>query len=127
VHTQRGEVLYYKDEQGLPYINLEGSAQDAAMMLVQEHVGTNEFNKGKGMSLVQKVRRNYEGYTKKEVLQAKEARRLQAMLGNPSEKDFKGMVSSNIIPNCPITLSNVTNALKIFGPDLASVCGKTVC
>jgi hypothetical protein len=126
VHTPWGEVLFYKDEQGLPYIDLEGSDQDAVMMLVQEQVGMKEFNKGKGMSLVQMVRGNYKGYTKKEVLQAKEVQRAQAMLGNPSEKDFKGMLSSNIIPTCPITRSNVTNARKIFGPDLASVHGKTV-
>ncbi len=127
VHMLQGEVRFYKDEQGLPYINLEGSDQDAAMMLVQEHVGTNEFNEGKGMSMVQTVHGNYKGCTKKEVLQAKEARRAQAMLGNPSKKDFKGMISSNIIPNCPTTHSNVTNAQKIFGPDLASIRGKTVC
>jgi hypothetical protein len=96
------------------------------MMLVQEHVGTNKFNKGKGMSLVQTVRGNYKGYTKKEVLQANEAHRVQAMLGNPSKKDFKRMVSSNIIPNCPIMCSNVTNVRKIFGPDLACIRRKTV-
>jgi hypothetical protein len=48
------------------------------------------------------------------------------MIGSPSEKDYKGMVSSNIIKNCPITVSNVTNAGNIFGPDLASVRGKIV-
>jgi hypothetical protein len=36
------------------------------------------------------------------------------------------MVSSNVIKNCPITVSNVTNARNIFGPNLASVRGKTV-
>jgi hypothetical protein len=36
------------------------------------------------------------------------------------------MVSSNIIKNCPITVSDVTNAQNIFGPDLASVQGKTM-
>ncbi len=77
-------MLFNKDEQGLPYINLEGSDQDMAMMLVQEHIGTNKLDEDKGMSLVQMVCRNYEGYTKKEVLQAKEARRVQAVLGNPS-------------------------------------------
>jgi hypothetical protein len=37
-----------------------------------------------GQILVQTVSRNYEGYTKKKVLQAREARRAQAMIGNPS-------------------------------------------
>ncbi len=48
------------------------------------------------------------------------------MIGSPSEKDYKGMVSSNIIKNCPITVSGVTNAQNIFGPDLASVQGKSM-
>jgi hypothetical protein len=48
------------------------------------------------------------------------------MLGNPSEKDFKGIESSNIILNCHITHSNVTNTQKIFEPELA-IRGKTVC
>jgi hypothetical protein len=74
-----------------------------------------------GANFVQTVRRNYEGYTKQEVLQAKAARQGQAMLGNPSEKDYQGLVSGNLINNCPIFSSNVSNAPAIFGPDLASV------
>jgi hypothetical protein len=54
-------------------------------------------------------------------MQAKEARRAQAMMGNPSEKDYKGMVSNNLIANCPINSQDVANARTIFGPDLASV------
>ena len=50
-----------------------------------------------GSSFVQMVRVNYEGYTKREVLGAKEVHRGQALLGNPSEKDYQRMVSSNMI------------------------------
>jgi hypothetical protein len=75
---------------------------------------------------VQTVRGNYEGYTKREIKQATETHKAQAMVGNPSKKDFKGMVSSHLITNCPITHTNVTNACQIFGPDLASIRGKTV-
>jgi hypothetical protein len=60
------------------------------------------------------------------VLKAKEARRTQAMMGNPSEADYKGMVSHDLIPNCPVTSSNTTNMKAIFGPDLPSVQGKMV-
>jgi hypothetical protein len=63
---------------------------------------------------------------KEDVLQAQEARQAQAMLGNPSEKDFQGMVRSNLIPNCPIAHQDISNTRQIFGPDLASVRGKTV-
>ena len=56
----------------------------------------------------------------------KEVHRAQAMMGNPSEKDCKTMVSNNLIPECPITSTDITNARAIFGPDLPSVRGKTV-
>jgi hypothetical protein len=36
------------------------------------------------------------------------------------------MVSSNMIKNCPVTLTDVANANTIFGPDLATLKGKTV-
>ena len=72
------------------------------------------------------MRGNYEGYAKHEVLKAKEVRRAQAMVGNPSEADYKGVVSHNLISNCPDASSVITNARAIFGPDLPSVRGKTV-
>jgi hypothetical protein len=129
VHTLRGEVHFHKDEQGLPYIDLTESGHEAARMLLQM-VKDTKADKDRtvevGANFVQTVRGNYEGYTKQEVLQAKEARRGQAMLGNPSEKDYQGLVSGNLINNCPISSSNMSNARAIFGPDLASVRGKTV-
>ena len=48
------------------------------------------------------------------------------MMGNPSKKDYKTMVSNNLIPECPITSTDITNARAIYGPDLPSVRGKTV-
>jgi hypothetical protein len=76
--------------------------------------------------LVQMVQGNYEGYTKKDILKASEARRVQGMIGNPSEKDYKGMVSGSLITNCPITTTDISNARAMFGPDFASIRGKTV-
>ena len=56
------------------------------------------------------VQGNYKGFTQREILQTKEARQAQVMLGNPSEKDLQGLVSSNMIENCPFSSSDVTNA-----------------
>ncbi len=56
----------------------------------------------------------------------KEACPGQALIRNPSKKDYEGMVRSNMIANCPVSTSDVSNARAIFGPDLASVHGKTV-
>jgi hypothetical protein len=55
------------------------------------------------------------------MIKVQEAGEEQAMLGNPSEKDFQGLVSGNLIPNCPIARANKSNARNCFGPDLASI------
>jgi hypothetical protein len=105
IHTPRGDVKFHKEEQGLPYINLEKLDEEAAMLLIQMMEQQDEENKDgtkKEVTLVQTVRGNYEGFTKREVIKAREVREAQAMLGNPSKKDFQGLVSSNLIPNCPI-------------------------
>ena len=75
VHTDKGTVKFQKDEQGLPYIDLDTSIYDAATTLVQT------------------VRSNYEGFTKKDIKAAKTAHKLQGMIS----KDYGRMVSSNII------------------------------
>jgi hypothetical protein len=72
------------------------------------------------------VQQNYEGYTKREVLEVKEARRAIGMIGNPSKEDFKGMVRENMIQNSPVTPAAIANVCAIFGPDLPSLRGKTV-
>ncbi len=124
MHTAQGQVHFHKDEQGLPYIELEQSGCMAAIMLMQN--ASQQSTERKGVALMQTVIENFEGYTKREVLRAKEARCAQAMIGNPSKGDFKGMVSNNMINNCSITPSGIANAKEIFGPALASMRGKTV-
>ena len=76
--------------------------------------------------LVNTVRDNYEGHTKRNIAKAKEARRLQGMVGNPTDKEFKGMVCERLITNCPVTVQDVENANRIFGPDLANLRGKMI-
>ncbi len=92
-------------------------------MLLQKGVKLYKNNEGKeeATMLVQTVHGKYEGYTKQEVFKTKEARRGQALIRNPSKKDYRNMVSSNMIANCPFLKSNITNARAIFSPDLASV------
>ena len=72
------------------------------------------------------VRGNYKGFPRQEILQAKEAHQAQAMLGNPSMKDLQGLVSSNMIQNCPFSLSDITNAKIMYGPDIPRTQGATV-
>jgi hypothetical protein len=61
-------VRFYKVKNGLPYIDLDKSTEDAVALQLQTS------SKQAVTALVQMVRRNYKGYTKKEVQEAKEAR-----------------------------------------------------
>ena len=63
-----------------------------------------------GIALVMMIRKNFEGYTKKQVESVIEAYCLQAMLAHPSRKDFEGMIHANLILNCPVTLENIYDA-----------------
>ena len=127
VHTPRGTVKFYKEEQGLPYIDLDESSQEVVTMLVQlgQRVNTGRTKEEHTM-LVETVRKIFEGYTKNKILKAKQARRAQAMMGNPSKKDYKRVVSNHLISNCPISIHDIENSRAIYSPALASVRGKTV-
>jgi hypothetical protein len=48
------------------------------------------------------------------------------MIGVPTEREYQGLVSQHFLQDCPITLSDIANAHKIFGPDLVNIGGKTV-
>ena len=76
-------------------------------------------------ALLQTVRKNFEGFTKRQIKQAKLARRAQAMVGHPTDEKFKQMVSSKSFANCRVKVKDVTNARAIFGPYLPGLGGKT--
>ena len=48
------------------------------------------------------------------------------MIRDPSQHDYKSMVSKKLIDNCLISLTDITNAHTFFGPDHARLRGKTV-
>ncbi len=77
------------------------------------------------LMLVNTVRENFEGCTRQDVKRATEARRIQGMTANPTEREFAGPVRENLLTNCPITICNIDKANQIFGSDLANLRGKT--
>jgi hypothetical protein len=85
IHPVEG-VKFYKDENGLPFFNLEESMEDTTAMLVQ--IASEEA----AVMLFEMVCQNYKGYTKKEVLCVNEALSTKGMIRNPSKADFKGLV-----------------------------------
>ena len=65
-------------------------------------------------------------YTTEEVKRAKKAREVMKQLGYPSTKDMVKMIVKGMIINMPITVHDIIRANKIYGPDVASLKGKTV-
>jgi hypothetical protein len=103
IHSDQGDIVVKNNGVGMPYLDVRELEAEVALCFVQT------------------VRGNMEGYTAREVEDARAARVAQAMLGHPTDRDFLGMVRSNMIENCPVTESAVVNANRIFGPDLAGV------
>ena len=79
-----------------------------------------------GLICVQTMRKNFEGFTKRELKKAILARHKQQQVGIPSEKEFARMVSGNHVKNAPITVQDISNARAIFGLLLENTRGKTV-
>ncbi len=85
-------------------------------MLLETVIAVGHEESKEGLTNMQTVRKNYEGYTKREILKTKEARRAQGLIVNLSESNFKEIVRGNMIQNCPITLNN--SLMRTPSPDL---------
>jgi hypothetical protein len=79
----------------------------------------------KKMVLVETVDNNILKYTKKEAEKAELAFKLLRRLGRPSIKDFLQLIKSNKILDCPIGVSDVERAIKIYGNEAGIMMGKT--
>ena len=76
-------------------------------------------------SFVQTLAKNMEGYSKRQIKDAKEALALLPKLGYPSKQDFINMIRAGRIANCNILEEDVARMYDIWGPDVASMKGKT--
>ena len=64
-------------------------------------------------------------FTKRQVAAAEKASSLRESLIYPSDKDFKWIVQSNQIRNCPIGVQDIEVAHEICGKDINNLKGKT--
>ena len=72
------------------------------------------------------VKENESMYTARQVSDAKLAVRLYEMVGRPSQATFARMIQQNLLRNCPIGIEDAKRALKIYGPEVNALRGKTV-
>jgi hypothetical protein len=80
IHTQDGIVEFKPCERGLHYHDMSDDESNIGLMLVNT------------------ARGNFEGYTHKKIERVREARRIQGMIANPTEREFSGMVRKNFWP-----------------------------
>ena len=67
------------------------------------------------VAFVNTVSEDKKGFTKRQVKGAETAQTLYATLAYPSLKDFKWVICSNQIKDCPVTVQDIDNASKIWG------------
>ena len=78
------------------------------------------------LSMLNTVEENKKLYTKRQVARAEEARKLYQVIGYPSLRDYKHIIQTNQIKNCPVTIEDINISEKIFGPDVYAIKGKSV-
>ena len=110
VTTPQGKVIVFKRDtgvcKGMPYIDLH--------------------TKHEGHVMIETMKNNIKGFTKKEAERVKLSRVVQRRIGHPTSEHIKEIVSQPCITNVPIRASDVATAKAIFGPQISGLKGKTI-
>jgi hypothetical protein len=77
------------------------------------------------MTFVNTVSENKTGFTQWKIKCAEISRNLYKTLSYPSMKDFKWVIRSNQMKDCPVTIQYIDVATKIWGKNIAALKGKT--
>ncbi len=72
------------------------------------------------------VESNMSLFTNRQIHSANLARNLQAGSAFPSNADMKWAIQSNLIKDCPVTVKDMGTVIKVWGPSIAMLKGKTV-
>jgi hypothetical protein len=72
------------------------------------------------------VESNMSLFTKRQIHGANLVCNLQAGLAFPSNADMKWAIQSNLIKDCLVTVKDMGTAIKVWGPSIAMLKGKTV-
>ncbi len=106
---------------------------DGSIMKFVEHAsGLYVFATAKNTSesvnaytMVSTVAEQKKMFSQREIKAADEARALYRKIGRPDEAEFQHILRSNFIRNCPVSPDDAKRALVIYGPDIATIKGKT--
>ena len=71
------------------------------------------------------VSKNKGSFTKRQIANADTSGELYASLWYPSNADYKWILKSNQIKDCPVSVEDAKVALKVWGPNIVALKGKT--
>ena len=114
IHTGDKKIKFACSEEGLYYYKLPENFTKQREKVVST-----------GVQMVNTVNENKTYHTERKIKRATVARKLYHSIGAPTIKNYKGIIRSNMIRNCPVTIEDIDLAEKIFGPDVAYIKGKT--
>jgi hypothetical protein len=75
---------------------------------------------------IETVESNMLLFTQRQIHGANLVRNLQAGLVFASNADMKWAIQWNLIKNCPVTVKDMGTAIKVWGPSIAMLEGKTI-
>ncbi len=123
VHTHSGIVKFKANKDGLYLYRPTKNYRDS---MKNEKTSSHKMqNNHEVDNMVSTVAENHLSYTQKQFKHAKEACKLYHTIGMPTVANFKVLLHTNFIKNCPVTVKDVTIAEKIFGPSVSRLKGKS--
>ena len=78
-----------------------------------------------GLNNFQTVGENKKGFIKRHYKRALGARNIYHMIGAPTFRNLKMIISQNINHNLPVKVEDIEITEKIFGPDVSNLKGRT--
>ena len=134
VYSDDGDYMRFESRLGLyVYVFMDEEEHDAVLhntRYIREEVHPTleqpHFNLYQTLNEpLETVKKNMEGFTKRQVKAAEEARSAMHKFGAPDLATFKMSIRSGLFKNCPITEEAIKHAEQIFGRDISILKGKS--
>jgi hypothetical protein len=120
--------ITYDSEEDSSFVVHRQEVNGKPNMVFQQHPsGLHYYDPGatSNFTFLTAVDGNRANLSQPQIQGAERARELHSRLAYPSLKDFKWIVQSNSIQDCPVTINGINLADKIWGPNIAALKGKT--
>ena len=119
---RKGRRTVYTDETGFKMTNL---TTGQSVKFIDDGTGLHTTPLHADASFINTVEENKKLFSKRQVQRAEVAQKMRQVIGYPSIRDYKLIINTNAIKNCPVTIEDINICEKIFGPDIYALKGKS--